>query len=262
MRDQLSNPENGVSSDPMHSAQQNMRKVLPKRFYKEVSTGERDGRFHVLLDGRAAKTPGQNPLALATGSAADLIAAEFEAQSEDIDPSTMPCYRLANTGIDGVAVDMQAVLEDVLRFCGTDLLFYRADGPEGLVANQRTHWDPVIDWAEELAGARFILAEGIIHAAQPRAAIAGMGVHLKTIDDPIELAALHSMTTLTGSALLAIAVWKGRITAGDAWTAAHVDEDWNIAQWGQDAEAADRRDKRWSEMSAAERLAKSLSRQA
>lgn len=260
MRDILSfsDPAEGEKRDPMESAQANMRRQLPKRFYKSVETGERDGLHHVLLDGRAVKTLGQAPLALSTAAAASLIAAEFDVQGEEIDPAAMPCYRLANTALDGVAADMQAVLEDVLRYCGTDLLFYRADGPLGLTDRQRELWDPVVEWAESLGGARFQLAEGVIHVAQPREAIAAIGVHLKMVDDPTVLAALHSMTTLTGSALLALAVWKGELTAADAWTAAHVDEDWNIAQWGEDAEAKARRAKRWAEMDAADRLVRAL----
>ncbi|MAS03550.1 MAG: ATPase [Ahrensia sp.] len=254
----LSDPKADEPRDPMVSAQASMRAALPKRFYKQVETGERDGVHHVLLDGRAVKTPGKNTLAFATPEAAGLVAAEFDGQGEEIDPNTMPCYRLANTAIDGVASDMQAVLEDILRYCGTDLLFYRADGPEGLEARQREIWDPVVDWADSLAGARFSLAEGVIHVAQPREAIAGLGIHLKTVTDPVVLAALHSMTTLTGSALLAIAVWKGELTAEQAWEAAHVDEDWNIAQWGEDAEAKARRVRRWSEMDAADRLIRAL----
>jgi chaperone required for assembly of F1-ATPase len=242
----------------MRSAQENMRNALPKRFYDMVETGERDGLYHILLDGHALKTPGKNTLALRSEAAARLIADEFDTQPDHVDPMSMPCYRLANTALDGVAIDMQAVLEDVLRYCGTDLLFYRAEGPEALVTNQRESWDPVIEWAENLTGARFVMTEGIIHVAQPRQAIAGLGVHLKTIRDPVILAAVHSMTTLTGSALLALAVWKGDLPVSSAWAAAHVDEDWNIAQWGEDAEAAARRKARWAEMSAADRTITAL----
>lgn len=258
VRDLLSDPENAAPRDPIASAQANMRAALPKRFYKTVATGERDGRHRVLLDGRAVKTPGRNELQLATAAAAALVAAEFDAQGEEINPATMPCYRLANTAIDGVSADMQAVLEDVLRYCGTDMLFYRADAPRELAERQRELWDPVLDWAQSLAGSRFRLAEGIMHVAQPREAIAALGAHLSTVSDPLELAAIHSMTTLTGSALLALAVWKDALSAEEAWTAAHVDEDWNIAQWGEDAEARQRRALRRAEMDAADRLMKAL----
>jgi chaperone required for assembly of F1-ATPase len=264
VRDILSNPDaaNGQPRDPMRSAQANMRPQHLRRFYKSVESAERDGRFVVLLDGRPVKTPGKNLLSLDTSEAASLIAAEFEAQVVTIDPSKMPCYRLANTAIDGVVCDMQAVLEDVLRYCGSDLLFYRAEGPDALVELQRRHWDPVVEWAEGLAGSRFNLAEGVMHVAQPRASVAAIGVHLNTISDPIVMAALHSIMTLTGSALLALAVWKGEIDADTAWTAAHVDEDWNIAQWGEDAEAAARRRMRRAEMDAAVRLMRALEKAA
>jgi chaperone required for assembly of F1-ATPase len=254
----FSDPAEGEKRDPMESAQANMRRQLPKRFYKNVETGERDGLHHILLDGRAVKTPGQTPLTLSTAAAASLIAGEFDAQGEEINPAAMPCYRLANTALDGVAADMQAVLEDILRYCGTDLLFYRADGPPGLTDRQREAWDPVVDWAERVAGARFTLAEGVMHVAQPREAIAGLGIHLNTVTDPLILAALHSMTSLTGSGLLALAVWKREIDAAQAWEAAHVDEDWNIAQWGEDVEAKARRTARRAEMDAADRLIKAL----
>jgi chaperone required for assembly of F1-ATPase len=62
------------------------------------------------------------------------------------------------------------------------------------------------------------------------------------------------MTGLTGSALLALAVALGRMTPDEAWQAAHVDEDWQIAQWGEDAEAAARRAARWRDFAAAARL--------
>ena len=134
----LSDPKADEPRDPMVSAQASMRASLPKRFYKQVETGERDGAHHVLLDGRAVKTPGKNTLAFATADAAGLVAAEFDRQGEEIDPNTMPCYRLANTAIDGVASDMQAVLEDVLRYCGTDAR--RSTGHDGsLVVEIKCH---------------------------------------------------------------------------------------------------------------------------
>ena len=49
------------------------------------------------------------------------------------------------------------------------------------------------------------------------------------------------MTTLTGSALIALALARGVLSAEAAWQAAHVDEDWNMAQWGKDEMALERR---------------------
>ncbi|MCR6650551.1 MAG: hypothetical protein NVV73_03140 [Cellvibrionaceae bacterium] len=163
----------------------------------------------------------------------------------------MPMLRLANTAIDGVANEMQAVLEDVMRFSSSDLLCYRADAPDGLVARQAEFWDPVLDWAQSALGARFFLAEGVMHVEQPRESVAAVGLWLRQREEPFRLSAIHLMTTLTGSALLALAVEARRLEPDAAWAAAHVDEDWNIAQWGEDAEVAERRKARRRDFDAA-----------
>ncbi len=186
------------------------------------------------------------------------MAAEFEAQEEVIDPVAMPVMRLVNTALDGVANEPQAVLEDILRFASTDMLCYRADTPQGLVERQNSHWDPVLDWVRSALGARFNLAEGVIHVDQPRESIAVLGAHLRQRSEPMRLAALHLMTSLTGSALLALAVDAGELDAEAAWCAAHVDEDWQIGQWGQDAEAVARRNARHRDFLAAVRLLEAL----
>ena len=162
---------------------------------------------------------------------------EFDAQQEIIDPVTMPTMRLANTAIDGVSRETDAVLEDILRFASSDLLCYRADAPEGLVERQNEAWDGVLDWARSSLGARLNLAEGVIHVEQPRESIAMLGLHLRQRAEPFRLAAMHLMTSITGSALLALAVDAGERDAEAAWAAAHIDEDWQIEHWGQDSEA-------------------------
>lgn len=261
MRDILSDLEAGeMLSDPnpMRRAQIQMRTPLPKRFYKEVSVAPVEGGHAVQLDGKPVRTPGKALLALPTAAAAQLVADEFAAQVESIDPFAMPVLRLANTAIDGVATDPQAVLEDILRFSSSDLLCYRADGPEKLVERQSEAWDPVLDWAHASLGARFVLAEGIVHVEQPREAIAALGVHLSQRKEPMRLAALHLMTTLTGSALLALAVDMGELSAEEAWSAAHVDEDWQIEHWGQDSEAIARRSNRKRDMLASVALLEAL----
>jgi chaperone required for assembly of F1-ATPase len=261
MRDILSDLETGPmlsDPDPVRRAQIQMRMPLPKRFYKEVAVGEGDGGHVVLLDGKAVKTPGKKVLALPTRRAAELVAEEFGSQGETMDLATMPVYRLVNTAVDGVAADPQAVLEDILRFSSSDLLCYRAEGPDTLVGRQNDAWDPVIDWARSRLGARFNLAEGVIHVEQPREAIAALGIHLSQRSDPLRLAAMHVMTTLTGSALLAIAVEAGETDAETAWAAAHIDEDFQAEHWGQDAEALARRSNRKRDMMAAVALLESL----
>lgn len=262
MRDMLNNAdfEQFLSDpDPVRRAQKQMLRPLPKRFYKDASVVEVDGGFVVHLDGKPVRTPGATFLKLPTLQAAALVADEFAAQGEVIDPSTMPVYRLVNTAIDGVAADPQAVLEDIQRFASSDLVCYRAGFPEGLVARQEEVWDPVVDWARSALGARMALAEGVMHVAQPRESIAAIGVHLGQRAEPLRLAALHLMTSLTGSALLALAVDFGELDAEQAWTAAHVDEDWQIDHWGHDAEAVARRTQRKRDMLAAAALIQAIS---
>ncbi|TPL94887.1 ATP12 family chaperone protein [Mesorhizobium sp. B2-3-12] len=261
MRDILNDLEAGKylsDPDPVRRAQIQMKTPLPKRFYKEVSVAPVEGGFAVHLDGKPVRTPGKALLALPTEAAAALVADEFAQQGETINPVTMPVMRLANTAIDGVATDPQAVLEDVLRFASSDMLCYRADAPQGLVERQNEQWDPVIDWARASLGVRFNLAEGIIHVEQPRETLAVLGSHLAQRSEPLRLAAIHVMTSLTGSALLALAVDFGALDGEEAWAAGHVDEDWQIAQWGQDAEAVARRAARKRDMMAAVSLLEAL----
>ncbi len=164
---------------------------------------------------------------------------------------SMPVTRLVNTALDGVAANAQAIFEDILRFSSSDLICYRAGEPELLVERQAEHWDPVIDWAANDLGARFILVEGVMPQEQPREATAAFAVTLARYDSPMALAALHTVTTLTGSAILALAFAEGRVTTEEAWSLAHLDEDWTIEHWGRDEEAEERRAKRFAEFKAA-----------
>nr|CAD6415729.1 ATPase [Rhizobium sp. Q54] len=237
--------------DPTRRAQIQMKRPLPKRFYSDVSVSQEEGGFAILLDGRPVRTPAKNPLVAPTAALAELIRVEWAAQGEEVDPATMLVTKLVNTAIDGVAADPQAVFEDILRFSASDLLCYRAESPEELVARQADKWDPIIDWAASDLGARFILIEGIMPQEQPREATAAFAVTLKKYDTPIELACLHTVTTLTGSAILALAVAEARLAPDDAWALAHLDEDWTNEHWGTDAEAQARRSQRQGEFRAA-----------
>ncbi|MBL8583436.1 MAG: ATPase [Rhizobiaceae bacterium] len=258
MRNLLEDMEAGLSeADPVRRAQQQMQPTRIKRFYEEVAVSEEAGGFAILLDGRHVRTPSKSVMLLPTAPAARLVADEFEAQGEFFEPSTMPVYRLVNTAIDGVSTDPQAALEDILRYASSDLLCYRAASPQRLVERQEAAWDPVLDWVRSALGARFFLAEGVMHVEQPRESIGALGIHLRDAS-PLRLAALHVMTTLMGSSLLAIAVDAGAVTEEAAWLAAHIDEDWNAEQWGLDAEAAQRRFNRHRDMIGASRLLRAL----
>jgi len=163
----------------------------------------------------------------------------------------MPLTRLLNSAIDGVALTMAETRADILGYAGSDLLCYRAEEPEALAERQRLAFDPVLAWAAESLGARFHLTAGLMHVAQPDAALAEIAAALDAYDDPVALAALSAMTTLTGSALLGLAVARGFLSAEAAWRAAHVDEDFQAERWGADSEAMARREARRREFEAA-----------
>jgi chaperone required for assembly of F1-ATPase len=252
MRDILSDLSDSMSDpDPVRRAQIQMKRPLPKRFYKEVSTDTAAEGHRILLDGRPVRTPGKRLLAVPTQPIADRLKAEWDGQGEEIDPAKMPVTRLVNTAIDGVADNFEAVFEEIVRFAGTDMICYRADSPEGLVERQRDGWDPVIRWAADTKGARFILVEGVIHQEQPAPAIEAFSAALSTYRHPLALACVHTVTTLTGSALLALAFAEGFVDAEKAWMLAHIDEDWQIEHWGTDEEAFRRRELRRAEMDVA-----------
>ena len=223
---------------------------LVRRFYKLASVEARDGGFAVLLDGKPVRTPGRKLLVAPRRDVAEAAAAEWAAQVDTINPATMPVIRLLNSAIDGVVGAEAEVAADIAKFAGSDLICYRADFPERLIALQTAHWDPVLAWAASAHGWRFTKSIGVIHVAQPPETLGGVAGALAKYD-AFALAGLHSMTTMMGSVLLPLAVSQGRLTAAQAWAAAHVDEDFQISQWGDDAEARARRDFRWRDMQAA-----------
>lgn len=249
MRDIFEDIFKGDPLDPMEAARRNVRPALRKRFYEKAAVAEEGSAFAVMLDGKPVRTPARRPLAAPTRDLAQAIADEWQAQTDMIDPADMPLTRLANSIIDGVADNPAEVRDEIEKYLGSDLLFYRADGPEGLTERQARAWDPVVEWAAKALGARFILVEGVVFAAQPEEAIAAAAKAIPS--DPWRLGAIHSVMTLTGSALLALALAHGAISVEEAWTAAHVDEDWQMEQWGRDTLAMDRRAHREAEMKAA-----------
>jgi len=235
--------------DPVEAARRSVRRPLRRRFYDEVSVAETGSGFDLQLDGRPVKTPARRTLSAPTRALGEALAAEWRAQGELIDPATMPLTRLANTIIDGVADAPGAVAGEIAKYLGSDLVLYRADAPEGLVRRQREHWDPIAAWAREALRATFLATAGVMPVAQPEAALAAARAALP--QDPWRLGALHAATTLTGSGLIALALDAGRLSLAEAWAAAHVDEDWNMDQWGRDAIALERRAFRFGEMQAA-----------
>jgi chaperone required for assembly of F1-ATPase len=240
--------------DPMAAARRTMRSPLRSRFYREVQVSEREG-FAVLLDGRPVRTPARRPLAAPVRPLAERIAAEWASQRDSIDPAGMPLTRLAHAIIDRVAVAPQPIRAEIVKYLSSDMLLYRASGPATLLARQAEHWDPLLEWAREAFGARFVTTAGVGHVAQPDAAVAAVATAIPggngKAGDLWRLGALSVVTTLTGSALLALALAAGRLAVEDAWAAAHLDEDWNMECWGRDEIALRRREYHFGEMCAA-----------
>jgi chaperone required for assembly of F1-ATPase len=242
--------------DPQEAVRRATRTPQRKRFYETAGVAATDGGFSITLDGRPIKTPSGKTVVAPNREIADAIAAEWQAQQETIDPLTMPLTRFANSVVEAVGERADAVADDIAKYLGTDLLFYRAGHPEALVAKEAAHWDPIVFWAAEGLGAHFILAEGIMHVRQPDKAIAAARAAFPK--NPWAIAALHVVTTVTGSALLALALAHGVREPEQIWAAAHVDEDWNIEKWGIDDEVAARRAARLVDFTAAVTILKAI----
>jgi chaperone required for assembly of F1-ATPase len=250
MRDIFSEIFENQPLDPREAARRGARPQLRKRFFQKAHVGEAaGGGYPLLLDGKPVKTPARRVLVAPAAALAGKIAEEWNAQAEVIDPARMPLTRLANAVLDAVTDAMGPVAEEVTKYLGSDLLCYRAETPEGLVERQTRAWDPVLAWAREAMGARFVLAQGVMHVAQPEAAIAALRAKISA--DPWKLGAVSAITTLTGSALLALALAHDALDAEAVWAAAHVDEDWQMSQWGSDDAALERRAYRQAEFDAA-----------
>ncbi len=248
MRDILEDILGSEPLDPRQVARASLRPKVRERFYKSASVGD-TAPFAILLDGRPIKTPAKNPLAASSRPLAQAIAAEWDAQAEGIDPTTMPLTRLANAIVDGVAPAPDPVVEDLAKYLGSDLLCYRAGTPDGLVRRQSQHWDPILDWVRTALGARGEQSEGNVFGTQPESTVAVARTAIPS--DPWRLGAAHVVTTLTGSALIALALCAGRLDVEAAWAAANVDEDWNMELWGRDEMALAARAARFSDMKAA-----------
>jgi chaperone required for assembly of F1-ATPase len=244
--------------DPQEAVRRAARAPLRKRFYKEAGVAEAEGGFAITLDGKPIRTPSGRQVVIPSRDLAEAVAAEWSNQKETLDPTTMPLTRIANSVIEGVVDRVELVSDDLASYFQSDLLFYRAGHPEGLVAREAAHWDPVLFWAAETLGAHFILSEGIMHVKQPDEAVRAARAALP--GDAWSVAALHVITTLTGSALLALALAHGAREAGQVWAAAYVDEDWNADQWGVDEEAAARRAARLRDFEAAVKVLTAVKR--
>lgn len=209
-----------------------------KRFWTEARPAAESAGFTVHLDGRAVKTPAKSALIVPTHAMAEAMAAEWDAQDGAVRPETMPVTRAANAAIDKVAVQKDEVAALIADYGGTDLLCYRAEAPEALIARQEAAWDPLLDWAADALGARLATTHGVVPVAQPESSLARLRGEVHALD-PFPLTALYEVVSLSGSLIIGLAAIRGFLPGDELWNRSRIDELWQQEQWGVDDEAAE-----------------------
>jgi chaperone required for assembly of F1-ATPase len=222
-----------------------------KRFYREVTIADSGAGLALFLDDKPALTPSKVALVFPHPDLAQQAGEEWARQGEEIVPLTMPLTRLAHTAIDGVAQRMTEIRANCLAYAASDLILYRAGEPQGLVWEQEESWDPILEHADAVWGARFIRVQGVTFRQQSEKSLARIAARIETFDTPFLLAALSLMTTLTGSVLIALSHADRFLSHEAAWQAAHIDELWQERLWGLDEEAATRRQHRLADFTTA-----------
>jgi chaperone required for assembly of F1-ATPase len=208
-----------------------------RRFWSDAAPEPVEGGFEVRLDGRPVRTPAKTLLVVPTERLAHAVSAEWQAQGETVDPTTMPMTRMANSALDKVTPQQADVAEHLAAYGESDLLCYRADAPQELVDRQAAAWDPLLAWAEDRYGARLAVGTGVMFVPQEADAVAALRRPVDALD-PWALAAFHDLVALPGSLVIAFAATSGEWDRADLWARSRIDEAWQAEQWGVDEEAA------------------------
>jgi chaperone required for assembly of F1-ATPase len=211
-----------------------------KRFYRKAKPVPAVSGYGIALDGKLVKTPGQRGLIVPTATLAAELAAEWDAQQEEVCPATMPLTGLAVRAIDRVASEREAVVQQVANYAETDLVCYRAAHPPALAVRQQAVWQPLIDWAVLRYDAPLAVTAGVIPKGQSAESLRAFA-RAADEKDNFALAALQLATAACGSLVIALALLEGRLDAGEAFAASQLDESFQIEAWGEDAEQAERR---------------------
>lgn len=240
-----------------------------KRFYQTVTIVdagveaginagvEAGDSFGIMLDGRPVRTPERRPFAVPTRALAQEIRAEWQAQSGQIDPATMPLTQFTNVVIDRIAVTPDPVQAELVAYGGSDLLCYRAEAPDTLVRREAQAWDPLLGWAADTVGARLTVTSGIMHSHQPASALQAFKTYVARLS-AFELTGVRAAAGHLGSLVLALALHAGRLDAVSAHAAATIDEAYQIERWGADSEAATRQAAILAELEQIERFLRAL----
>ncbi|MDJ0920587.1 MAG: ATP12 family protein [Henriciella sp.] len=221
----------------------------PKRFYKSVAVAPAGDAFTIELDGRPVKTPARAPLQLPTTDLAAALAGEWDSQGETLDMASMTLTKLANVAIDRTPGNRTGMADELAKYAETDVVCYFAEGPTPLRERQQAAWTPWRDWAGKTLNVVLLPVEGIVAAPQPPASLEAVRQHALALD-AFSLTGLSWGCGLFGSAVLALAVEQGALPAAEALSLSCVDEDWQIEQWGEDADAAAARAVREAECAA------------
>lgn len=212
-----------------------------KRFYKVVEVVSEGASFSIRLDGKPIRTPAKAPLLVPTRALADAVADEWQAQSVVVVPATMPMTQLVTTSIDSVTPMRVEVVEDLLAYAATDLICYWAEQPDDLIRRQEAAWQPLLEWAADALGARLVATQGIMPVEQRADALRALAGAVADLPDPTLTGVRHAAAR-TGSLVIAFALLRHRLDPGQAFAAALIDETFQAEQWGEDTEAAARRE--------------------
>lgn len=224
-----------------------------KRFYKSADITLVEGGWGVTLDGRAIKTPAKRMLAVPTEALARGIADEWNAQGEEIAPTSMPLTGLANAALDRVGTERVVFVDSLSAYADGDALAYRADFPDDLVQRQIERWNPILNWAEKRYGVEFELVQGLIHRPQQPDTLAKLHTRLDALDD-FRLTAMQPLITISGSLVVALALLEGAIDEATGWEAGQLDELYQAEKWGEDSLAVQSRANRREAFDAALRF--------
>ena len=224
-----------------------------KRFYAEVSVAPAAEGYRVLLNGRPVRTPKRRALQLPTRALAEAVAAEWQAQVEEVDPRTMLLTRLITTAIDVLPERRPQIIAELLEFARHDVLCYRVTHPRELVARQCAAWDPWLAWAAREYGVHLQVTSGIAAVPQEETALARLRAVVEEFA-PLPLIGLHAAARITHSLVLALALARQAVDAAEAFRLAHLEELWEIAQWGEEGEQRKRHKALQAELHAASLL--------
>ena len=231
---------------------------IAKKFYEQTAVKPVEGGFTVTLDGRSVKTPGKLDLLLSNEELARAIADEWDAQVDNIKPSTMPCMQLACTAIERVANNRETIIDQLCGYGGSDLICYFADTPDDLVRRQRAAWRPLRDWACDTFAIDMKMTSGIVYVEQSPETLAAVRTTVSELDD-YRISVLCELVQVTGSFVIGLAAFSGRLDEQATFDASQVDESWQIERWGEDDEARIRREIILRDITAALRFLRLLS---